>query len=71
MSLVPDLKNGQNIIIDDGAQDFLIKENRALHAALDKKGIKHHYSERPGKHAWNYWVASLKQHLDYFSKCFK
>ena len=71
MSLVPDLKNGQNIIIDDGAQDFLIKENRALHAALDKKGIKHQYSERPGKHAWNYWVTSLKQHLDYFSKCFK
>jgi S-formylglutathione hydrolase FrmB len=71
MSLVPDLKNGQNIIIDDGAQDFLIKENRALHAALDKKGIKHQYSERPGKHAWTYWVTSLKQHLDYFSKCFK
>lgn len=71
ISLVPSLKNGQNIIIDDGAQDFLIRENRDLHAALNKQGIKHQYSERPGKHAWNYWVTSLKMHLDYFARQFK
>lgn len=71
INLVPNLKNGQNIIIDDGAQDFLIKENRALHAALLDKGIKHQYSERPGRHAWAYWVVSLPQHLNFFAKCFK
>jgi S-formylglutathione hydrolase FrmB len=72
INLVPTLKDGQqNIIIDDGAQDFLIKENRALHAALQQKGITHNYSERPGKHAWNYWVVSLKHHLDFFSRYFK
>ena len=60
----------QNIIIDDGTQDFLIKENRALHAALDKHGIKHSYSERPGRHSWDYWVKSLTMHLDFFAKHF-
>lgn len=71
LSLVPGLKNGQNIIIDDGAQDFLIRENRDLHASLDKYGIKHQYSERPGKHAWSYWIVSLKMHLDFFAHQFK
>lgn len=71
INLVPTLKNGeQNIIIDDGTQDFLIKENRALHAALDKHGIKHSYSERPGRHSWDYWVKSLTMHLDFFAKHF-
>ena len=71
INLVPSLKNGeQNIIIDDGTQDFLIKENRALHAALDKQGIKHNYSERPGRHSWDYWVKSLTMHLDFFAKHF-
>lgn len=72
ISLVPNLKNGQNIIIDDGAQDNLcIAQNRALHAALEKKGIRHRYSERPGQHSWSYWVVSIKQHLDFFTACFK
>lgn len=70
INLAPTLENKQHIIIDDGTQDFLIKENRALHAALDKHGIKHNYSERPGRHSWDYWVVSLKQHLDFFAKYF-
>ena len=72
MNLVPDLKEGQqNIIIDDGTSDFLIKENRALHAALLKHGITHNYSERPGRHTWKYWVESLNYHLDFFAQHFK
>ncbi len=69
INLVPTLKNEneQFIIIDDGLKDIFIKDNRALHAALKERKIKHEYSERPGRHSWDYWVESLKQHLNSFS----
>lgn len=66
INLVPTLKNNQFIIIDDGTSDFLIKENRALHAALQQHNIKHEYSERPGRHSWDYWLKSLEIHLKAF-----
>ncbi|MBR5639126.1 MAG: esterase family protein [Muribaculaceae bacterium] len=66
INLVPTLKNDQFIIIDDGTSDFLIKENRALHDALQQHKIKHEYSERPGRHSWDYWLKSLEQHLAAF-----
>ncbi len=69
INLVPTLKNEneQFIIIDDGLKDIFIKDNRALHAALKERKIKHEYSERSGRHSWDYWVESLKQHLNSFS----
>ena len=69
INLVPTLKldNDQFIIIDDGLKDIFIKDNRALHAALKERKIKHEYSERPGRHSWDYWVESLKQHFMSFS----
>ncbi|MBO4723324.1 MAG: esterase family protein [Muribaculaceae bacterium] len=69
MNLVPTLKpeNDQFIIIDDGTSDIFIKDNRALHAALKEHKIKHDYSERPGRHSWDYWVESLERHLRDFS----
>lgn len=69
MNLVPSLKleNEQFIIIDDGTSDIFIKDNRALHAALQQHKIKHDYSERPGRHSWDYWVESLRRHLTAFS----
>lgn len=67
INLVPTLKNEQFIIIDDGTSDFLIKENRALHAALQQHNIKHEYSERPGRHSWDYWMKSLEIHLKAFN----
>ncbi len=65
INLVPTLKpeNDQFIIIDDGTSDIFIKDNRALHAALKERKIKHDYRERPGRHSWDYWVKSLEQHL--------
>lgn len=67
INLVPTLKNEQFIIIDDGTSDFLIKENRALHASLQQHNIKHEYSERPGRHSWDYWMKSLEIHLKAFN----
>lgn len=70
MSLVPTLKPGQNIIIDDGDKDFFLEVNNKLHAALMEKGIPHDYTIRPGAHSWTYWVNSLDYHMLFFSKCF-
>ncbi len=70
MSLVPTLKPGQNIIIDDGDRDFFYDDNLALHRALLKQGIPHNFSIRPGRHAWKYWVESLGLHLKFFDEAF-
>lgn len=71
LNLVPSLKPYvQYIIIDDGTSDIFIKDNRALHAALQRHNIKHDYSERPGRHSWDYWLKSLENHLTEFSKLF-
>lgn len=70
MNLVPTLEPGQNIIIDDGNKDIFIKENNALHEALDKQGIPHDYIVRPGAHTWSYWVNSLEYQVLFFNKAF-
>ena len=64
-ALTPD--DEQFIIFDDGKSDIFIKDNRALHAALQSHKIKHDYRERPRRHSWDYWVKSLRQHLTAFS----
>lgn len=65
------IKPGQlNIIIDDGRQDFFYEVNMNLHNALDKRGIKHSFTIRPGNHSWKYWCFSLPQHLNFFSQAF-
>lgn len=71
MGLAETLQPGQNIIIDDGNEDFFYEVNCALHEALLKKGIPHDFTIRPGKHTWTYWVNSLDYHLLFFSKAFK
>ena len=70
INLVPTLKKGQNIIIDDGIDDIFIKQNIDLHEALLKQGIDHDFTVRPGNHSWDYWVNSLDYHVLFFSKAF-
>ena len=69
LNLVPTIKaeNDQLIVIDEGTNDIFIKDNRALHAALKERKIKHEYNERPGRHSWDFWLKSLEQHLKAFS----
>ena len=71
INLVPTLKPGQNIIIDDGYDDFFYQVNLDLHKALLAKKIPHDFIIRPGKHSWNYWVNSLDYQLVFFEKAFK
>lgn len=70
INLVPNLKPGQNIIIDDGYSDFFYEVNCNLHEAMLKAGIPHDFTIRPGKHTWTYWTNAIDYHMLFFSKAF-
>lgn len=64
------IKARQNIIIDDGCDDFFYEVNLNLHKALLDRKIKHDFTIRPGAHTWEYWVNSLDYHMLFFAKAF-
>lgn len=64
------VKPGQNIIIDDGSEDFFYGVNMELHKAMLERKIKHDFTIRPGGHTWDYWVNSLDYHMLFFAKAF-
>lgn len=68
--MVPNLKPGLNIIIDDGTGDVFYNMNLQMHEALLQKNIPHDFTIRPGAHTWDYWVNSLDYHALFFAKCF-
>ncbi len=70
ISLVPTLSPGQNIVIDAGKNDIFIEANNSLHEALDKQGIPHDYTVRPGKHSWSFWINALDYQMLFFYKAF-
>ena len=70
VNLVPSIQPGQNIIIDDGADDFFYQVNCNLHEALLKAKIPHDFTIRPGAHSWKYWINALDYHMLFFSKAF-
>ena len=45
--------------LDCGTEDFLIEENRELHAHLNAVGYCHEYAEAPGAHNGEYWDAQI------------
>jgi S-formylglutathione hydrolase FrmB len=52
---------------DCGTGDGLLAGNRALHAALDARGVEHVYEEFPGGHDWPYWKLHLADSLRFFA----
>jgi putative tributyrin esterase len=48
---------------DCGTDDHLLPGNRALHAALEARGIEHQYEEFAGGHDWLYWRLHLADSL--------
>lgn len=38
-----------------GKEDFLLKENQALHKLLDDQGVAHEWHETEGGHKWGVW----------------
>jgi len=56
--------------IDCGDDDFLIKGNMALHAAMIDQNIPHEFRVRDGAHDWNYWRTALPNVLSFVSESF-
>jgi S-formylglutathione hydrolase FrmB len=56
--------------IDCGDDDFLIKGNMALHAAMIDRGIPHEFRVRDGVHNWTYWRTALPEVLKFVSESF-
>jgi len=61
-------KNGVNMIIDCGTEDFLLDINRQMHQLLLEAGVAHDYIERPGAHNWEYWTNALPYHFLFFDE---
>lgn len=64
-------KDSISITFDCGTDDFLIQQNRSTHLKMLQLKIPHDYTERPGKHDWDYWRNSLKYQLLFFKEYFK
>ena len=57
--------------IDCGDDDFLIKGNMALHAAMIDKKIPHEFRVRDGGHTWSYWRTALPEVLKFVTESFR
>lgn len=57
--------------IDCGDDDFLIKGNMELHAAMIDAKIPHEFRIRDGVHNWSYWRGSLPEVLKFMSATFR
>jgi S-formylglutathione hydrolase FrmB len=56
------------ILIDCGTEDFLIEDNRRLHADFTRIGIPHVYREFPGAHNWDYWDEHVREALAFHAR---
>lgn len=63
-------KDSLAIIIDCGTEDYIIEMSRAAHQKMIQLKIPHDYTERPGKHDWQYWATAVQYQLLYFRNYF-
>jgi S-formylglutathione hydrolase FrmB len=59
------------IIVDCGTEDFLVAVNRKVHEKMLGLKIPHDYTERPGKHDWDYWTKAVKYQMLFFKQYFR
>lgn len=72
IDLVDKMKvNDVKLIFDCGFDDIMITPNRELHQLLLANGTPHDYTERPGKHNWQYFENSVPYQFVFFQKVFK
>jgi enterochelin esterase-like enzyme len=57
--------------IDCGDDDFLIKGNMELHAAMIDQEIEHEFRVRDGGHTWTYWRTALPEVLAFVGQSFR
>ena len=53
---------------DCGTEDYMLPDNRQLHAELEAADIAHTYEEFPGGHTWEYWEQHIEDTLRFFAK---
>jgi S-formylglutathione hydrolase FrmB len=63
-------KDSLAVIIDCGTEDFIFGMSKAAHEKMMQLGIPHDYTERPGKHDWNYWANAVQYQLLFFRNYF-
>ncbi|GAO43517.1 alpha/beta hydrolase [Flavihumibacter petaseus] len=54
------------LAMECGTKDYLLAANRTAHQKLLDLGIPHDYTERPGKHEWEYWQNAIRFQLLFF-----
>lgn len=54
--------------LDCGTEDFLLDQNRAFHAHLEKMMIPHEYEEFPGSHNWAYWDQHVQEAIRFHAR---
>lgn len=54
--------------LECGTEDYLLSANRAARKKLIDLKIAHEYTERPGKHTWDYWQNAVDYQLLFFRK---
>ena len=59
------------IHIDCGSEDFLFKQNKAIHKKLLARKIPHNYFVFPGAHKVPYWKNSINYIMIFFDQYFK
>lgn len=63
--------SGVKYYIDCGDDDFLIKGNMQLHAAMIDAKIPHEFRVRDGGHTWEYWRTALPEVFTFVGKSFR
>ncbi len=56
------------LLLDCGAEDFLIEDNRKFQRDLTGAKVPHVYREFPGAHTWDYWDTHIQDALQFHAK---
>ena len=62
------LKETIALALECGIDDYLLMANRAAHKRLSEMKIAHDYTERPGRHNWDYWQNAIDFQILFFRK---
>ncbi len=62
------LKQTIALTLECGTEDYLLQVNRSAHKRLTEMKIAHDYTERPGRHTWDYWQNAIDYQLLFFKK---
>ena len=64
-------KDELKLTFECGTEDFFYEVNKKLHEKLLASNIPHDYTERPGKHNWEYWTNAIKYQVLFFDNFFR